>query len=196
MRTAWELISTTFQEWFEDKAQRLGAALAYYAAFSVAPLLVIVVAITSRIYAGDSLEEIHVQVAGIMGTNAADALVATMRALQATSHGVFATVASIIAIFIGATGAFSSLQDSMNTIWEVTPKPRHFLVDILRTRLLFLPDGPCFLSSTDSVDYRHRSARCGNEIFRGFVSRNDDNLALGRLRTITGAHHDRLRNHV
>jgi len=71
-----------------------------------------------------------------MGTNAADAIVATIRSMRTTHNGGFATVVSIIAIFIGATGAFGSLQDAMNTIWEVTPKPRHFLVDLVRTRLV------------------------------------------------------------
>jgi membrane protein len=136
MRKVWELISATFQEWLEDKAQRLGAALAYYAVFSLAPLLVIVVAITDRIYHGNSLDEIHYQVAGIIGINAADAVVATMRTLQSTHHTGAATTASIIVILIGATGAFGSLQDAMNTIWEVTPKPRHFILDLLRTRLV------------------------------------------------------------
>jgi membrane protein len=140
----WELISATFQEWLEDKAQRLGAALAYYAAFSLAPLLVIVVAITNKVYAGDSLDQVHAQVADIIGTNAADAVVATMRGLQTAHHSSFATVISIIAIFLGATGAFGSLQDAMNTIWEVTPKPRHFLVDLLRTRLVSFMMVLCF----------------------------------------------------
>src|SRR5262249_49638668 len=142
--TASELLSTTFEEWLEDKAQRLGAALAYYTVFSLAPFLVIVVAITNRIFVGDSLEQIHAQVAGLIGYNAADVVVATMRVLQAKDHGGFATVLSIVAIFIGATGAFGSLQDAMNTIWEVTPKPRHFLVDLLRTRLMSFVMVVCF----------------------------------------------------
>jgi membrane protein len=144
MRTAWQLISATFEEWLEDKAQRLGAALAYYAAFSLAPLLVIVVAIADKVYAGNSLIQIHDEVAGIIGENAADAVVATMRALQDTHHGGFATAISILVILIGATGAFGSLQDAMNTIWEVTPKPRHFLVDLLRTRLVSFVMVLCF----------------------------------------------------
>src|SRR5579884_523229 len=143
MRTVWELISATFQEWLEDKAQRLGAALAYYAAFSLAPLLVIVVVLTNKVY-GNSLGKIHAQVAAMIGANAADAVVATMRALQATHHSGFATTISIIAILIGATGAFGSLQDAMNTIWEVTPKSRHFLVDLLRTRLVSFVMVFCF----------------------------------------------------
>src|SRR2546430_2797672 len=105
MGVAWELISATFNEWLEDKAQRLGAAFAYYAAFSLAPLLVIVVAITNKIYAGDSLTDIHEQVANVIGVNAADAVVATMRALQTTQSGTLATILSIIAILIGATAA-------------------------------------------------------------------------------------------
>jgi membrane protein len=136
MRHVWDLISATFSEWIEDKAQRLGAALAYYAVFSLAPLLVIVVAISDRIYHFNSLDQIHSEVAGIIGDNAADAVVATMRTLQDAHHTGAATILSILVILIGATGAFGSLQDAMNTIWEVTPKRRHFLADLLRTRLV------------------------------------------------------------
>jgi membrane protein len=144
LRTFWELVSATFNEWFEDKAQRLGAALAYYTAFSFAPLLVIVVFIADSVYADDSLNQIHSQIGSVMGANAADAAVAAMEALRATGGGGIATFLSVIALFLGATAAFGSLQDAMNTIWEVTPKPRHFLVDMLRTRFISFLMVICF----------------------------------------------------
>jgi len=136
MRTAWSLISQTFKEWMEDKAQRLGAALAYYAAFSMAPLLIIVVAVVSFFYHDDSLGRVQSQIALILGSNAAEALVATIRGAKSADGGVTATIISVLTLVIGATGVFASLQDAMNTIWEVTPKPRQIWADILRTRVL------------------------------------------------------------
>jgi membrane protein len=136
MRIFWALVSETFNEWLEDKAQRLGAALAYYAAFSIAPLLVLLVAVTGFIYQGDTHDRVQSQIALMAGSNAAEAIVATIRGVTDTGGSVTATILSIITLLIGATGMFGQLQDAMNTIWEVTPKPRRFWADILRVRLL------------------------------------------------------------
>ena len=81
MRTFWSLISEAFNEWLEDKAQRLGAALAYYAAFSIAPLLILVVAIVDFFYKGDTFPQIERQIAAIAGGNAAEVAEAAVRAL-------------------------------------------------------------------------------------------------------------------
>ncbi len=146
-RVVWELIATTFNEFWEDKAQRLGAALAYYAAFSLAPTLVIVVYVANMVYLDNSLTHLHARIAAVVGVNAADAIIATIHALQSTGGGGMATALSVLALFIGATAAFGSLQDAMNTIWEVTPKPRHFLIDILRTRFFSFLMVLCFCLS-------------------------------------------------
>lgn len=130
------LISETFNEWVEDKAQRLGAALAYYAAFSMAPLLIIVVAVVDFLYKGTSLTYIQNQIATMIGSNAAEAVVATIRGARSSDGGFTATVIGILTLLLGATGVFTSLQDAMNTIWEVTPKPRSFWADMARSRAL------------------------------------------------------------
>jgi len=147
MGSFWHLLSETFNHWLENKAQRLGAALAYYAAFSFAPLLVLLVGVSNFIYKEDTLARVQSQIALMAGNNAAEALVATIRVAQNTSGGAVATILSIATLVLGATGMFGQLQDAMNTIWEVTPKPRQFLVDILRTRALsfLLVIAICFL---------------------------------------------------
>jgi membrane protein len=136
MRTFWSLLSETFNQWMEDKAQRLGAALAYYAAFSIAPLLVLLLTIANFIYKEDTLERVQAQVSLMAGHNAAEAILATIRGVQNTGGGVIATILSMLMLMLGATGMFGQLQDAMNTIWEVTPKPRRVWMDILRTRAL------------------------------------------------------------
>jgi len=147
MGTVWSLICETFNEWLEDKAERLGAGLAYYAAFSIAPLLIIVVSIVNFVYRGDTLPQIQHQIAMVAGNNAAIAIVATVRGIKSQGGSTMATVLSIVTLLIGATGVFSALQDSMNTIWEVTPKPRRMWSEILRTRFLSfaLVIAMCFL---------------------------------------------------
>ncbi len=136
MRGFWTLVSEAFNEWIEDKAQRLGAALAYYAAFSIAPLLLLLVAMVGYFFKGDSLLQVQTQIAALAGENAAEAIVAIIRGVKSSQGGGAATIVSMVTLIIGATGMFGQLQDAMNTIWEVTPKPRRFWVDILRTRLL------------------------------------------------------------
>src|SRR5215471_4193769 len=136
MGSFWRLLSETFNHWLENKAQRLGAALAYYAAFSFAPLLVLLVGVANFVYQEDTLARVQSQIALMSGDNAAEAIVATIRGVQNTGGGVLATILSVATLLLGATGMFGQLQDAMNTIWEVTPKPRQFLLDILRTRAL------------------------------------------------------------
>src|SRR4030095_11307951 len=136
MRTFWSLLSETFNEWLEDKAQRLGAALAYYAAFSIAPLLVLLVGIAGYFYHEDTLTKVQSQIALMAGYDAAEAFIATIRGASNASNGFAPTVLSIATLMLGATGMFGQLQDAMNTIWGVTPKPRRIWADILRTRLL------------------------------------------------------------
>src|SRR5205085_5595914 len=74
--------------------------------------------------------------AAIAGDNAADAIGAIIRGAKSSPASGAATVLGIITLILGATGVFGQLQDAMNTIWEVTPKPRRFWMDILRTRVL------------------------------------------------------------
>jgi len=145
VRLAWELLVATFNEWIEDKAQRLGAALAYYTVFSIAPLLVIAVYMARLIYADDSLPRIYEQINAFMGPSVANVAVAAMEGLKMHGDsGGIATVISVVVLLLGATAAFGSLQDAMNTIWEVTPKPRHLLIDLLRTRLISFLMVLCF----------------------------------------------------
>jgi membrane protein len=132
----WALVSEAFNEWLEDKVPRLGAALAYYAAFSIAPLLILLVAIVGFFFKGDSIQQVQTQIAALAGDNAAEAIGTIIHGVKSSNGGAAATIISVITLIIGATGMFGQLQDAMNTIWEVTPKPRQFCIDVLRSRLL------------------------------------------------------------
>jgi len=74
MRGFWSLLSQTFDEWMADKAPRLGAALAYYTAFSIAPLLILLAFIAGVLFKGDTTMQVEAQIAAIAGDNAADAI--------------------------------------------------------------------------------------------------------------------------
>jgi membrane protein len=123
-QTIWQLLKQTFDEWNEDKASRLAAALAYYTIFSLAPLLVIVIAIAGFVFGQEAARgEIVAQIQGLVGRSGAEVIeTAIQNANQPTTGGI-ASVISIGALLFGAIGVFAQLQDALNTIWEVQPKP-------------------------------------------------------------------------
>lgn len=136
VRAFGSLLAETSNAWFEDKAQRLGAALAYYAAFSIAPLLVILVAVVGLFYEDRPLSRVQAQIAQVVGRNGAEAIIASIQGVKAADGDSLAVALSFITLAIGATGMFGQLQDAMNTIWEVAPNPRRLWADIIRTRVL------------------------------------------------------------
>ena len=130
------LLKETFKEWQEDKASRLAAALAYYTAFSIAPLLVIAIAIAALVYRGDAQVEIFKQLQGLVGADAAEAIHSLLDSSRKPTEGTIATLISIALLFFGASNIFTQLQDSLNTIWEVTPKPGRGIKGIIKDRIL------------------------------------------------------------
>jgi membrane protein len=138
MRGLWDLLKQTYDEWSEDRVPRLAAALAYYTTFSVAPLLVVVIGIAGLLFGGDAVRgRLDDQIRGVLGSDAARAVQDMVQ--SATTHpssGTFATLLSVAALLFGATGVFGELQDSLNTIWEVKPKPGRGLRGLVQDRLL------------------------------------------------------------
>jgi membrane protein len=147
LAVAREMIRQTILGFWEDKADRLGAALAFYSAFSLSPLLIIVVAVVDRVYGGESLTHVRTQIATFVGDSTAQAIVATIQGIHRSDGGFAATLIGVVMLFIGATAMFTQLQDAMNTIWEVAPKPRRVWAEILRSRVLSFAMvlGICFL---------------------------------------------------
>ncbi len=128
----------TVTRWTEDKASALAAALAYYALFSLAPLVLIAVAVAGLVFGRQAAEgQLYTQIAGLVGDASAKAvqgLVASMH--QQKGGGVIATIIGIATLLFGASGVFAQLQDSMNTIWKAKPPTTNGIVEFLRVRLL------------------------------------------------------------
>jgi membrane protein len=136
-RTIFRLLKETALAWTEDKAMSLGAALAYYSVFSATPLLVIAIAIAGVVFGEQAAEgRIVQQIHATVGEPAAQALEALLANAGAQGTGVIATVVGIVLLLFGASGVFSQLQDSLNTIWKVTPKPGRGLATMVRGRFL------------------------------------------------------------
>lgn len=132
------LIKDTFKDWNEDKAPRLAAALAYYTVFSLAPLLVLVIAIAGFVLGsnGTIRGQLIGQVQSLIGKQGADAVNALIDNSSRNNSGVIATVIGVVTLILGATGVFGQLQDALNTIWEVKPKPGRGIKNILKDRSL------------------------------------------------------------
>jgi len=135
------LIIDAYNEWSHDRAARVGAALAYYALFSIAPLLVIMITIAGSVY-GEAAAEGRI-VRAISGQIGPDAAAGVQRFIQDVNNNgsrVFSTLVTSVILIFGATNLFSQLRDALNTMWHVRPKPRdHFLggfVELARDRLL------------------------------------------------------------
>ena len=136
-RTVGNLLKETSKEWNEDKASRLAAGLAYYAIFSLAPLLIIVIAIAGLVFGEDAAKgQIVGQIQNQVGKEAAGQIQTMLVMTSQKGTGTFATIIGIVTLLLGATGVFGQLQDALNTIWEVAPKPGRGVFGLIRDRFL------------------------------------------------------------
>ena len=118
------LVRDTAAAWQEDKAPRLGAALAFYTALSLAPLVLVVLAVAGLAFGEAAVQgELEWQARDMVGPHGAAAVQALVQAAHAPGHGVVATIIGLIALFFGATSVVVELTDALNTIWRVPPRP-------------------------------------------------------------------------
>ena len=118
------LIQDTLREWREDNATRLAAALAYYTTFSLAPLLVLVIAIAGLVGGREAAQsQTMAQVEDLLGADGREFVQGMIESASHTRTGQIATFIGAVTLLFGALGVFGELQNSLNTIWEVKPKP-------------------------------------------------------------------------
>jgi membrane protein len=123
-RSWWNLLKQTYNDWSEDKAPRLGAALAYYTVFSLAPLLVIALAIAGLVWGDEAAQGgLREELNTLIGEKPAGAIEGLVAQAQKPALGTIAGVLATLALLFGASGLFGQLKDALNTIWEVEPKP-------------------------------------------------------------------------
>jgi membrane protein len=135
--TLFRLVKQALGEWREDKAARLGAALAYYALFSLAPLLVIAVGIAGLVYGEEAARgQLARELRSAVGTTAATAIQDLLRHTRHTGTGLLATLLGFGTLLFGAAGLFWQVQDALDTVWKVAPKPGRGILGIVRDRSL------------------------------------------------------------
>lgn len=139
MTAAWTIVKRTVKDFITDDAMSLGGALAFYTALSIAPLLVLVLALAGFVWHEDAVRgELLRQVRALIGPSGADAVGTIMtEAGKENAHGI-AAVIGIATLLFGATSVFAQLQYSLNRVWNVESKPGEDVADFLRKRLLSL----------------------------------------------------------
>jgi len=136
-RGVWMLLRDSFYAWLDDNVQRLGAALAYYTVFSLAPLLIIAIAIAGLAFGQEAAQgQIMSQIEGLLGEQGAKATQTMIESARQPTAGLVASLLGIIMLVFGATGAFAQLQDALNTIWGVKAKPGEGIMSFLRARFV------------------------------------------------------------
>jgi membrane protein len=137
-KEAFSLLKATFFEWLDDQAPMLGAALAYYTVFSLAPLLIITIAIAGLVFGAEAAQgQIFDQLRGLLGDASGKAMEEIVQSASAEPKtGVVATVIGLVTLLFGASGVFGQLQASLNIIWGVQPKPGRGILGIIRDRIL------------------------------------------------------------
>jgi membrane protein len=133
--SASSLIKETLYAWMDDKALRLGAALAYYAIFSIPPLLVLVISSIGIFYDRGVSAVFQQQLSSLIGPEAGRTIV-ELSQQQSTSDGMLAGMLGILVLLFGASGVFGELQDAMDTIWKVQPKPGRGILGVIVDRFL------------------------------------------------------------
>lgn len=136
-RNLWSIVQEAGTESLVDRVPRLGAALAFYTTFSLAPLLLVVVAIAGLVFGREAAEgRLLSEMRSLVGNEGGDALQAMVAAAGKQGSGILASLVGAVVLLVGAIGLFGELQDALNTIWKVQLKPGGGWWGIVRTRLL------------------------------------------------------------
>ena len=133
----WSLVKQSINAWLEDRAPSMGAALAYYTAFSIAPLLIIAIAVAGLVFGRDAAQAAVVgQLQGLLGEAGGNAIAEMLKSTANLGSSILAIVVGVGALILTATTAFVELQDDLDRIWKAKPRVGSGLVNLIRSRLL------------------------------------------------------------
>lgn len=136
LRDAWAVLKETGSDWSEDNASRLAAGLACYTLLSIAPLLVLSVAVAGLWFGEEAARgQIVGQIGSVVGNEAGTAVQAIAANARKPSTGIISTIVGVAVLLFGASNVFAELQNALNTIWEVKSKPNQGIRGFLRHRL-------------------------------------------------------------
>lgn len=137
LKGIWEVLKNCFSGFSDDKLLKLSASLAYYTVFSLGPLLIVMLFLSGIFFGRNAVEgTIYAQMESFVGHDAALQLQQIIKNAAISNKSNFAAVIGIITLLIGATSMFAEIQDSINMIWGLKPKPKAGWILFLKNRLL------------------------------------------------------------
>jgi membrane protein len=135
-REGFGMLKEAFKDWNEDDAPRLGAALSYYTIFSIAPLLLISIAVAGLVFGAEAAQgRVVAQIQGLVGRSAAEAIQAMLESARKPGQGVVAAIFGAATLLFGAGGAFNELRGALDVIWEIPPRQGGGILALIRERL-------------------------------------------------------------
>ena len=139
-KDVWDLVKAAASGWVDDYAQSMGAALAYYTIFSIAPLLLIVISIAGLVFGDQAARgEVFSQLEGMLGAPGALAVQGLLESARKPTESVTATIFGVALLLIGATSVFGELQDALDRIWRAPDSAgQSGFWGLVRARLLSL----------------------------------------------------------
>jgi membrane protein len=132
-----QILKKTIAEVGDDKISRLAASLSYYTLLSLSPLLVLAIAVAGFVFGEDAARgQITQQMQQVFGAEAGEAVRSIVAHAKQPTSGAIGTAVGVVVLLFGASGVFGELQDSLNTIWEVAPKPGRGVLGVVKDRFL------------------------------------------------------------
>lgn len=137
LKGIWKILKASVEGFMEDKIPKLSGALAYYTVFSMAPLLLLIISLCGLFLGQEAVEgKVYAALSGFMGNDTAAQLQEIIRNASLSGKGTVAFTVGIVTLLIGATTVFAEIQDSINTIWRIKPKPKKGWLKMLQNRFL------------------------------------------------------------
>lgn len=133
-----EMFVTAAKAWIDDRAPTMGAALSYYTVFSMAPILLIVIAVAGFVFDMETVRaEVFYQLIELVGIEGAQAIDELLHSAHKPAQGIFASIVGVIVMLVGATTVFAELQSSLDHIWRVPARQkRNSLFALIKARIL------------------------------------------------------------
>lgn len=133
----WKVLKGAFSGFSDDKVTKLSGSLAYYTVFSMGPLLVLIISLCGLFFGRDAVEgKVYSTLSGFVGSDTAAQLQEIIRNASIGGKGKIAAIVGAVTLLIGATSVFAEIQDSINSIWGLKPKPKKSWLKILQNRFL------------------------------------------------------------
>ena len=137
VKSLFDLLKTSGKNWIDDKAPRLGAAVAYYTVFAIPPLFVIILYLVSLVVDPETIrQQMFSEVGGMIGEQSAETIESAMTAQMENKKGTFASILALLTLIVTATGLFMELQSALNSIWGVEEKPGQGIKGFIVNRVL------------------------------------------------------------